>query len=570
MRSRTARPCSAVISSSSRPWRQSTSATLRLSALGVCEAWINGVPSRRTCSPPGGPATSGDCTTSNTTSPTSSSTSPPSASPSATAGTAAVWGGSKPQRYGDEIAAFAELRVRFADGHEQVIVTDDTWSAGPSAITANDFYDGQSIDARRRGRRVDSSRGSPIRHGAACTSSTTTSTSSRADPAPPVRRVAEIAPVDVWHSPSGAVLVDFGENIVGWLRVRVRGDAGHRDHRPARRGARGRRAGRPTAALGRRRPTGSPSAAATTLRADVHLPRVPVRRDRRAGPVRSTRSPRQRDRRGRSHSDLQRTGHFECSVPDLNQLHAQRRAGDARQLHRHSDRLSAARRAARLDRRHRRVRADRRVPVRRRRTSWPTGCSDLALEQTHRDGIVPYIVPDVLKYASTPQDGAGATEAAAFWSDAAVWVPWALWEAYGDPAVLAAHLPIDGRPRSTCPLAAVAVRRVGHRVPVRRLARPGRTRRRARATPRPTAASSRPRAPTARRTASARAARDPRPTARPRSSPIATRLRAAFHASTSRRTHPQRLHDRLRPRASFRAARCRRAASGRGRGWPSS
>ena len=51
---------------------------------------------------------------------------------------------------------------------------------------------------------------------------------------------------------------------------------------------------------------------------------------------------------------------------------------------------------------------------------------------------MPYIVPDVLKYAVVPQDGAGAQEAAAFWSDAAVWAPWALWEPYGDPRVLEA------------------------------------------------------------------------------------------------------------------------------------
>ena len=35
--------------------------------------------------------------------------------------------------YGDELAGFAELRVRFADGHEQIFGTDASWTAGQSA-----------------------------------------------------------------------------------------------------------------------------------------------------------------------------------------------------------------------------------------------------------------------------------------------------------------------------------------------------------------------------------------------------------------------------------------------------
>ncbi len=47
-----------------------------------------------------------------------------------------------------------------------------------------------------------------------------------ADTVPPVRPLAEIAPVAVWTSPSGATLVDFGVNLVGWVRVVASGAAG--------------------------------------------------------------------------------------------------------------------------------------------------------------------------------------------------------------------------------------------------------------------------------------------------------------------------------------------------------
>ncbi|HYD10646.1 MAG TPA: alpha-L-rhamnosidase C-terminal domain-containing protein, partial [Acidimicrobiales bacterium] len=60
---------------------------------------------------------------------------------------------------------------------------------------------------------------------------------------------------------------------------------------------------------------------------------------------------------------------------------------------------------------------------------------DLAAEQVHADGEVPRVVPDVLKM----HDSGFTMDSPAIWSDAAVWVPWALWQAYGDVSVLDAQ-----------------------------------------------------------------------------------------------------------------------------------
>jgi alpha-L-rhamnosidase len=61
---------------------------------------------------------------------------------------------------------------------------------------------------------------------------------------------------------------------------------------------------------------------------------------------------------------------------------------------------------------------------------------DLDAEQRAADGRVPFVIPDVLKYIPQPP-GRHTPESTAIWGDAAVWVPWALWEAYGDVDVLA-------------------------------------------------------------------------------------------------------------------------------------
>lgn len=65
---------------------------------------------------------------------------------------------------------------------------------------------------------------------------------------------------------------------------------------------------------------------------------------------------------------------------------------------------------------------------------------DLDLERQHADGMVPFVVPDVLKYVDFPSQ-LPEPESTAIWSDAAAWVPWALWQAYGDRGALAQHYP---------------------------------------------------------------------------------------------------------------------------------
>ena len=81
------------------------------------------------------------------------------------------------------------------------------------------------------------------------------------------------------------------------------------------------------------------------------------------------------------------------------------------------------------------VRADGRVPLRRLGLPRRLAGRPRRSSSEHADGLVPFVVPDVLKYVEHPPEFP-APESTAIWSDAAVWVPWALWEAYGDRAVL--------------------------------------------------------------------------------------------------------------------------------------
>lgn len=43
---------------------------------------------------------------------------------------------------------------------------------------------------------------------------------------PPVRRTAEIKPIQILHTLTGETVYDMGQNMVGWVRLRVQGKAG--------------------------------------------------------------------------------------------------------------------------------------------------------------------------------------------------------------------------------------------------------------------------------------------------------------------------------------------------------
>ena len=340
------------------------------------------------------------------------------------------WGGGRAY-YGSELGALAQLEIVFADGHRQVVGTDESWQAGPSDVIENDLYDGETIDARLR----DDAWQRPGFDGSGWAG---VHVREDFDPAvltpytsPPVVRHEEIRPVRIWSSPSGKTLVDFGQNLVGWLRFAVHGERGStitiRHAEVLENGELGVRSLRSAKATDRFILSGGEDPFEPTLTfhgfryAEIDgWPGELTLHSLVAVVV---------------HSDLRRTGEFACSDEMLDQLHRN---------------VVWGLRGNVVD-----VPTD--CPQRDERLGWtgdlavfaPTAAflydveaflrdwlADLAAEQRAADGRVPFVIPDVLKYIPRPP-GRPAEESTAIWGDAAVWVPWTLWQAYGDVDVLA-------------------------------------------------------------------------------------------------------------------------------------
>ncbi|MET0263352.1 MAG: family 78 glycoside hydrolase catalytic domain [Rariglobus sp.] len=121
----------------------------------------------------------------------------------------------------------AELVVRFTDGSEQRFATGSDWRARPSPTLAQSLYHGESHDARlARPDWCDAA--APNRGWSAVDVAPAPAIEITPRKCPPVRVTARLAPKRVWRDPRGRWLADFGQNISGVVEITIRGRAGQR------------------------------------------------------------------------------------------------------------------------------------------------------------------------------------------------------------------------------------------------------------------------------------------------------------------------------------------------------
>jgi len=117
------------------------------------------------------------------------------------------------------------LEVQYQDGSTEYILTDENWQVATGPILMNSIYDGETYDARLEqpgwsSPGFDDSAWDTVR------SIAWNMEALEAPLGPPVRRTQKLKPVSISQSPSGKTLVDFGQNLVGRLSIRVQGAAG--------------------------------------------------------------------------------------------------------------------------------------------------------------------------------------------------------------------------------------------------------------------------------------------------------------------------------------------------------
>ncbi len=128
--------------------------------------------------------------------------------------------------YGKKLAFLCQIHIRYTDGTEEWVVTDGSWkTSNQGPVQANEIYYGEDYDARR-----EIPGWSTIqyddRNWRNVVKANYPKSNLVAANSVPVRPVQEIKPVRIFRTPEGTLVADMGQNMVGWVRLKVKGKKG--------------------------------------------------------------------------------------------------------------------------------------------------------------------------------------------------------------------------------------------------------------------------------------------------------------------------------------------------------
>ena len=137
------------------------------------------------------------------------------------------WWENNRNNYGEVLGLLLQLEIRYENGEEEIIVTDDSWKAATGPILASDIYNGETYDARLE-MPGWSSPGFKDCDWKSVTLLEHSKTLLTASDGEKVRKISEIKPIDYFITPKGEKVFDLGQNMVGWIRLKVKGKPGDR------------------------------------------------------------------------------------------------------------------------------------------------------------------------------------------------------------------------------------------------------------------------------------------------------------------------------------------------------
>lgn len=127
--------------------------------------------------------------------------------------------------YGDRTAFIAQMAVRYEDGREELFLTDTTWKGEDAPVVFAEIYDGEIYDARKEipdwaqpGNPLGNWR--PVEEIAYDMSVLTGQGCGK------VCEMDEVPVKRIFTTPEGDTVIDFGQNMTGHIRVSVEGKAG--------------------------------------------------------------------------------------------------------------------------------------------------------------------------------------------------------------------------------------------------------------------------------------------------------------------------------------------------------
>lgn len=133
--------------------------------------------------------------------------------------------GAKRNLYGNRLSGLAQLQITYQDGSIKIVATDGTWKFSKGPVLYSDLYNGEKYDARK-----EKSGWSLATYADASWQTVSIL------PAGPEKLMSSIAPLarkqeefkvlKLIRTPKGETVLDFGQNLVGWVQFTMAGKAG--------------------------------------------------------------------------------------------------------------------------------------------------------------------------------------------------------------------------------------------------------------------------------------------------------------------------------------------------------
>ncbi|MGN8069430.1 alpha-L-rhamnosidase [Mucilaginibacter sp. SG564] len=324
--------------------------------------------------------------------------------------------------YGKKLALLYQLEIVYTNGKRETITSDKSWKVAYGPIRSSSFFDGEVYDARKE----KNGWTDPLYKDATWdTVKTDESIKSNliTTIGPTVKKHEKFLPLKVLTTPAGEKVIDFGQNLVGWVQFKLKaktGDTIHLFHAEVldQKGnfyTKNLRTAKQEITYVFKSDSAESYEPHFTFQGFRYLKVVGYN-----GPLDSTNVAAYA-----VYSDMAQTGKFSTSNPLVNQLQHNIQWGqkgnfvdvptDCPQRDERMGWTGDAQAFART--------ATFNMDVAGFFTKW---LKDLSADQ-HKDGAVPYVIPNVLDSVSSAASG---------WSDVATIAPWTIYLAYGDKQVL--------------------------------------------------------------------------------------------------------------------------------------
>lgn len=314
-----------------------------------------------------------------------------------------------PNHYGNRVATLAEIHISYVDGTKEIITTDESWKVSKSTIRYSEIYMGETVDSTFIEKEYSN-----------VVLASFDKSKIVAQESEPVRIIEKLPAKEFILTPKGEKVIDFGQNLTGFVKMKVQGEKGQKitiKH----------------AEVLDKDGNFYPETLRQAISVDnficngeeqTFLPTFTFHGFRYISIEGLEEINLDNFKACVLHTDMEETGTFTTSNPYVNQLQSN---------------IQWSQKGNFLD-----IPTD--CPQRDERLGWTGDAQvfagtaaynynvalfftkwlrDLASEQTEEYGV-PHVVPNILG----DQDGAAA------WSDAAVIIPWVMYQTYGDVRIL--------------------------------------------------------------------------------------------------------------------------------------